>query len=67
MILIDIPDPETCERCPCSYWIQTGENAGKMMCNAMEFRAQETGEQFVRESFIVADNPRPDGCPIQYE
>ena len=39
MILVDIPMPENCLNCPCSYWIITGEYQGNWMCNAREFKA----------------------------
>ena len=35
MVTIDMPMPERCADCPCSYWIQSGEYEGLMMCNAL--------------------------------
>ena len=58
MIEIDIPEPKYCEECPCSYYIQTGENEGKLMCNALEFR--DAGNYLVEEMA----SKRPDKCPI---
>ncbi|MBO5959311.1 MAG: hypothetical protein J6Q65_04230 [Lentisphaeria bacterium] len=58
MIRIDIPLPETCEECPCSYWIQSGADAGKLMCNALEFAGNP-------DNLVEEGAPdRPDGCPI---
>lgn len=66
MIMIDIPEPVTCEECPCSYYIMTGEYAGMMMCNAMEFKAnkRELHEE-LSKYFVVAEDYRPEGCPIR--
>ena len=67
MIMMDIPEPKKCEDCPCSYWIQTGEYEGLMMCNAMEFKANNAGfHEEVSRYFVVApESHRPDGCPIR--
>ena len=66
MILMDIPEPKRCEDCPCSYTILTGEYAGIMMCNAMEFKANSAGfHEEVSRYFVTADDHRPEGCPIQ--
>ena len=65
MIEIDIPLPDCCDDCPCSYWIQTGKHKGKLMCNALEFR--EKGHD--KEEYIVdeMDDERPVNCPIKGE
>jgi len=65
MVTIDMPMPERCADCPCSYWIQSGEYEGLMMCNAMEFKAHR-GElrEISSEYFIVQDDHRPDDCPM---
>ena len=67
MILMDIPEPRTCDDCPCSYWVQSGEYEGLMMCNAMEFKANSAGfREEVSRYFVVAPEAhRPDGCPIR--
>ena len=58
MIEIDIPEPKYCAECPCSYYIQTGGNEGKLMCNALEFR--DACDYLVEEM----SRKRPDKCPI---
>ena len=67
MILMDIPEPRTCDDCPCSYWIQTGEYEGQMMCNAMEFKANhsEFRESISRYFIVAPEAHRPEGCPIK--
>ena len=68
MILIDMPMPGNCEDCPCSYYIQTGDYEGLMMCNAMEFKQNSTGfQEELSRYFVVAEDHRPDGCPIKIE
>ena len=68
MILIDMPMPERCGDCPCSYYIQTGEYEGLMMCNAMEFKQNSTGfREELSKYFVVAEDHQPDGCPIRME
>lgn len=65
MIVMDIPVPENCETCPCSYYVQTGEYAGMMMCNAMEFKRTRTGfREDLARYFVMPEDHRPDGCPI---
>ena len=67
MIMMDIPEPKTCEDCPCSYWILTGEYEGRMMCNAMEFKANsgQFREEISRYFIVAPETHRPDGCPIR--
>ena len=66
MIMMDIPEPKTCEDCPCSYMILTGEYAGLMMCNAMEFKANSAGfHEEVSRYFVAPEDHRPEGCPIR--
>ena len=63
MILIDMPMPERCESCPCSYWIRTGKHTDRLMCQAMEARGNP-------EEFYIVDewmNERPENCPIVAE
>ena len=68
MIVIDIPMPESCMICPCSYYIQNGEHEGRLMCNAMEFRENNSGYAEEIDRFFVQENDnRPDGCPIRME
>ena len=65
MIMMDIPEPKTCEDCPCSYWILTGEYEGQMMCNAMEFKANHSGfREELSKFFVIVENHRPENCPI---
>lgn len=66
MIVIDIPMPENCMDCPCSYYIQTGEYEGRMMCNAKEFKANHSGfREELSAYFVVEENHRPISCPIR--
>ena len=61
MILIDMPMPDRCLNCPCSYWIMTGSNSGRMMCNVMEVNKKRD---------VLVDerkNIRPENCPIKME
>ena len=68
MIMMDIPEPKTCEDCPCSYMILTGEYEGLMMCNAMEFKAHSARfHEEVSRYFVTADDHRPEWCPIRME
>ena len=65
MIVMDIPAPQNCDNCPCSYYVQTGEYAGMMMCNAMEFKRTQAGfREDLSKYFVVPEDHRPDGCPI---
>ena len=65
MIVMDIPEPKKCEECPCSYYITSGEYEGLMMCNAMEFKRTQAGfMDDLSRYFVVAEDHRPDGCPI---
>ena len=66
MIVIDVPMPETCEDCPCSYYIRTGEYEGLMMCNAMEFKSRHMGfHEELSKFFVVPEDHMPDNCPIK--
>jgi len=66
MIMMDIPEPKKCEDCPCAYWIQTGEYEGLMMCNAMEFKSQQSGfHEEITRYFVAPEDHRPEGCPIR--
>ena len=65
MIVIDIPMPQSCEECPCSYYVQTGEYEGAMICNALEFKENSAGlREELSRYFVVADDHRPENCPI---
>ena len=59
MLMMDMPLPQSCENCPCSYWVQTGPNAGQLICEAMESNGKKD---------IVVDwgrsKKRPPKCPI---
>ena len=68
MLMIDMPMPKNCEDCPCSYYIQTGEYAGIMMCNAMEFKSNQSGfREELSKFFVVIEDHRPENCPIKME
>ena len=65
MIGINIPLPKRCIDCPCSYWIQSGDYEGMLMCQAIEYTLpinglDRTGECIVDE---WADK-RPNDCPM---
>ena len=68
MVIVDMPMPANCEDCPCSYYVQTGEYEGAMICNAMEFKANSLGfREDLSKYFVVADDHRPSGCPIKMQ
>ena len=68
MLMIDMPMPKNCEDCPCSYYIQTGHYAGIMMCNAMEFKSNQSGfREELSKFFVVIEDHRPENCPIKME
>jgi len=65
MVRLDIPMPEDCDECPCSYWIRSGEYEGRMMCTAMEFR-----EKGLEKSWYLVDEAakgRPENCPMHVD
>lgn len=64
MVKLDIDLPETCEECPCSYWIQTGRNAGKLMCNAIEFREIKRTGEYPENCVLVDKASKPGDCPM---
>ena len=58
MIRVDIPMPRKCYDCPMSYWIMTGPNEGRLMCEAIEYRDGVV---------VLVDEKakkRPENCPI---
>ena len=61
MVTIDMKLPEMCEDCPCSYWIRTGPNSGRLMCQVMEANGKTEQESLVEEWA----RERPRSCPIQ--
>ena len=66
MVIVDMPMPANCEDCPCSYYVQTGEYEGAMICNAMEFKANSMGfREELSKFFIVMEDHRPDNCPMK--
>ena len=73
MITIDIPMPENCADCPLSYWIQSGNYEGLMMCQAMEARERalvlREPVEDITAKYLVDENAeeRPGGCPIVAE
>ena len=66
MIVIDMPMPQNCLDCPCSYTIRTGEYEGFMMCNALEFKDTSTGFREELSKYFVVEQARhrPENCPI---
>ena len=70
MIEVDIPMPEYCSECPCSYYVQYGKYEGRIMCQALEFREART--KIMRPDkgeYMVSDKEwsRPDKCPMLRE
>ena len=66
MIVMDIPEPKTCEDCPCFYQIRTGEWEGMTMCNAMEYKDISSGfRKELSRYFVIAEDHKPEGCPIR--
>lgn len=68
MIAIDMKLPKECDSCPCSYWIQTGEHAGKLMCNVKEYMQTPVSDCLVNGLSKPADCPMheaimPAFCP----
>ena len=58
MICVDIPMPRKCYDCPMSYWILTGSNEGRLMCEAIACRDGVV---------LIVDEKakkRPEDCPI---
>ena len=64
MIEIDIPMPENCMDCPCSYWIRSGELEDMMLCNALEFKMRATKTNIKRCLVDEYAAHRPKRCPI---
>lgn len=64
MIGIDMKLPHNCANCPCSYWIQSGEFEGKLMCNVMEYKAELDS---IGKNYLVDElkKERPDNCPME--
>ena len=60
MVRIDMPMPDRCINCPCSYWIQTGQKKGMLMCNIMEY---------IGEKYCLVDEHgiKPIDCPMKTE
>lgn len=66
MIQIDMKLPPKCADCPCAYWIQYGEFAGKLMCNVLEYKDQP--KHHVVNYLVREYQPRrPDNCPMKEE
>lgn len=61
MIRVDMPLPEQCADCPMGHWIRWGNDSGRLMCAALEFRNGP------REGAYIVDDrskDRPPECPI---
>lgn len=59
MVVIDMKMPACCEKCPCSYWVQSGPNEGRLMCNVMEANG--------KQKCLVEQFNKPPECPILME
>ncbi len=59
MVLVDMNLPDRCFDCPCSYWIRSGPNEGRLMCNVME--ANRAFNSLVDEN----RESRPSDCPMR--
>ena len=71
MLLIDMPMPDNCGNCPCSYMILTGEHSGELMCCAMEWKfvckMGDSVTEFQQEWVVSCNGKRPARCPIKGE
>ena len=69
MVKIDMPMPECCEQCPCSYWVQFGGHEGELMCEAIESTLLSAGVEDALEDSLVEpmQGQRPEQCPIVCE
>lgn len=61
MIGIEMELPKACENCPCSYWIQSGQYEGLLMCNVLEY----TGQDLPKAAYLVDMGSRPEQCPMK--
>lgn len=59
MVLIDMKMPKRCLDCPCSYWIRTGADEGKLMCNVKEYCHYT--DKLVDDYYLN----RPSDCPMR--
>lgn len=59
MVVIDMKMPACCDKCPCSYWVMSGPNEGRLMCNVMEANK--------KEKCLVEQFNKPAECPILME
>lgn len=72
MLKIDMPMPDNCGSCPCSYMILTGEHSGELMCCALEWKDMRAAEHPLsfREEWLLdtrnctPQSGRPEKCPI---
>lgn len=65
MVVIDMPLPDRCYDCPLSYWVQSGDYEGMMMCNAMEANLEANGLDRTGECLVDENaTKRPHGCPM---
>ena len=68
MVLVDMPLPDRCANCPLSYWVQSGDYEGMLMCNAMEANLEANGLDRTGECIVDEwREKRPDECPILLE
>lgn len=70
MIGIEIPMPEYCEECPCSYYVRSGKYEGRLMCQALEFKETRMGiRRFDKGGYMAKERDwgRPQKCPITVE
>ena len=70
MIEIDMPMPDYCSECPCSYYVRSGKYEGNMMCQALEFKESRMGiRRYDKGRYLVREREwdRPDKCPITVE
>ena len=61
MIEVDIPLPKKCLLCPFVYYILTGKDEGRVLCQAMESRGIRLPGSLIDEH----ESTRPANCPIR--
>lgn len=66
MIGIDIQMPPSCTACPLSYWVQSGDYQGNLMCNGIEAILLEHGmHDCTGECLVNQLSPfRDPSCPL---
>ena len=65
MIAIKMRMPKYCEDCPCSYWVQSGDYEGMLMCQAIEANLEMNGLNRTGECIVDQwPDRKPENCPM---